>query len=725
MKLQFVKLKNFKSYPDQETKIDLSFDGVKLLVGENGDGKSTFFDAIIWGLYGKNKDGVDGVVNRKTKKNCKVEIGFRVGSNDYTVIRYRKHETHGNKLMFFKGTKNISQRTTGATQEMIDEVIEIQYNTMVSSVVLSSELYTSFLRSSRADRLKTFESLLSLKEITLFYNKLKKLKEPVDEKVKKLESDEDKTFVAINSLSDNIDEYKDGVKKTLLRLKERKEKLQKEVYDLTEKINEYDKIDIDEQLKNNESFDEINKRNKEIDELIEKEEEKLIDINSLITSHEKNKEEIEDSKGIDIQKELSVIKEYEDSTSKNLKIEQGVDKLLVGKKETKSLKDNISQKERKKSLLISEIEKIKAHLNVCPTCGQEVDRELTEKLVEDKEKEIEKIDEEVNELTEELGEIDRKNLEIDEAIKKLKDMIKTNIPTPTYTNDYLMKLDSKIKKLETDNLLIYKDIENGEKINKGIKVRITELKNELKRNNEGLKEPEYHTVFLNDLKEKIILMKDEAEEKRLEIEKIDVEAKSSYDKGYRDNTQETIKKLKKKLTGIHKKLEKAKDEQKHYEVLLTVFSNKDSGFKKFFINKMVNIFNDRVNFYLPFFFDEPMMIEFDKDLNETILLNNEEVSFASFSSGQKTRFDIAISFSLFMMVKMFFSSTINLLVFDEILDMNLDKKGFNSVFEIIENLGDYNTVFVVSHQEFYKEKFNHHIQIKRNSDGFSYIAKEV
>ena len=67
MKLQYVKLKNFKSYPDQETTIDLSFDGIKLLVGENGDGKSTFFDAIMWGIYGKNKDGVDGVVNIKTK----------------------------------------------------------------------------------------------------------------------------------------------------------------------------------------------------------------------------------------------------------------------------------------------------------------------------------------------------------------------------------------------------------------------------------------------------------------------------------------------------------------------------------------------------------------------------------------------------------------------------------------------------------------------------------
>jgi DNA repair exonuclease SbcCD ATPase subunit len=166
MNLQYVKLKNFKSYPDAETEFDLSFDGIKLVVGENGDGKTTFIDAIIWGIYGKNQDDADGIVNRKTKKNCKVEVGFKVGSNQYSIVRYRKHDTNGNKLLFFKGAKNISQRTTGATQELIDEVIEIQYNTMISSVILSSELYKSFLRSSRADRLKTFESILSMRDFT-------------------------------------------------------------------------------------------------------------------------------------------------------------------------------------------------------------------------------------------------------------------------------------------------------------------------------------------------------------------------------------------------------------------------------------------------------------------------------------------------------------------------------------------------------------------------------
>ncbi len=107
MKLKYVKLKNFKSYPDQETKLDLDFQGIKLIVGANGTGKSTFFDAIIWGIYGKSMALADEVINWETGKNCKVEVGFSIGSTSYSVIRYRNHEEHSNKLLFFINKKNV------------------------------------------------------------------------------------------------------------------------------------------------------------------------------------------------------------------------------------------------------------------------------------------------------------------------------------------------------------------------------------------------------------------------------------------------------------------------------------------------------------------------------------------------------------------------------------------------------------------------------------------
>ena len=48
-----VTLKNFKSYPDEEQKLDLNHNGIKLITGKNGFGETTVFEAIIWCLYGK------------------------------------------------------------------------------------------------------------------------------------------------------------------------------------------------------------------------------------------------------------------------------------------------------------------------------------------------------------------------------------------------------------------------------------------------------------------------------------------------------------------------------------------------------------------------------------------------------------------------------------------------------------------------------------------------
>jgi DNA repair exonuclease SbcCD ATPase subunit len=169
MKFNWIELKNFKRYGDYTTHLDLNINETRLIVGENGNGKTSFIDAIIWCLYGRSICSVDEVVNRIVKKDCKVEVNLDVGNDNYSIIRYRNHTENGNKLLIFKNRENISRRTINDTQDLIDEIILIQYNAMVSSILYSSELYISFLRSKITDRLKIIESILSLKEIQEYY----------------------------------------------------------------------------------------------------------------------------------------------------------------------------------------------------------------------------------------------------------------------------------------------------------------------------------------------------------------------------------------------------------------------------------------------------------------------------------------------------------------------------------------------------------------------------
>jgi DNA repair exonuclease SbcCD ATPase subunit len=161
--------------------------------------------------------------------------------------------------------------------------------------------------------------------------------------------------------------------------------------------------------------------------------------------------------------------------------------------------------------------------------------------------------------------------------------------------------------------------------------------------------------------------------------------------------------------------------KKHYDTMYELLSNGDAGFKKFFINKILGIFNERINMYLPYFFNQEIGIVFDKNLNESIVFDGHNIEFSTFSSGQKTRVELAIALSLFIMVKTFFATNISFLVFDEILDKNLDVEGLNAVNVILTEMAKANTIFVMSHNEVLKDKFSEVISVVKKGK-FSYVV---
>lgn len=722
MKLKYIKLKNFKSYPDQETKLDLDFHGIKLIVGQNGTGKTTMFDAVIWGLYGKSMALADDVVNWQTGKNCKVEVEFAVNNSSYSVVRYRNHDEHGNKILLFKNKKNISQRTNGDTQEKIDEIIQISYQAMISSVILSSELYSSFLRSKPSDRLKSLESILSLKDVNEYAKNLKKLREPLLEEIEKLETERVKIISSCETLTTNIEGYSDKVKSTLLLLKQQKENLMVKVKEIELRLIEFREIDVDRELKNNEEYDKTEETNRIIKETIEKEVLRIKEVDSLATQYNQLKDKHDELNKIDLVDEIRAVEKFDEETEKNKKIEDGIEKLrnkIIDYSHSKTRYKQLKEEVKKSEEYISNLNH---NGEICPVCKQTVKKELTDSLIKDETNKLELINEEFLKFENEVKKGEINNLDIDKKVEILNSKKNNKLIVPKHSKDFLAKVSINSESLINQMNSLKEKIKEYETYNEEINERIKELKLSLI---EIKNEPKHHTLFLENLKKKINDLELEAEEYRNEVIVIDTKAKSSYDKDYVNETKKKITLLNSKVKKIDNVLISKKTEDRHYEILSQVFSNKEVGFKKFFINKIIKIFNERVNFYLPFFFDEVIEINFDKDLNEIIKRNRKEVNFNSFSSGQKTRFELAIAFAMFMLVKTFFSNTVNILVFDEILDRNLDQKGFNSVVDVLENLGKNSSIFVVSHQEYYKERFNHHVQIKLNEDGFSYIHKEV
>ena len=84
-----MKFRNFLSYGNYWTDIDLDAANLNILVAKNGQGKSSLVDAIVFGLFGKpyRKINKPNLVNSINGKDLLVEIEFTTGDKTIMVRR--------------------------------------------------------------------------------------------------------------------------------------------------------------------------------------------------------------------------------------------------------------------------------------------------------------------------------------------------------------------------------------------------------------------------------------------------------------------------------------------------------------------------------------------------------------------------------------------------------------------------------------------------------------
>jgi DNA repair exonuclease SbcCD ATPase subunit len=150
--LNTLKFRNFMSYGNNETVVNLNMPGTTLIVGEdldnagdgktaNGTGKSTIINAVSYALFDQPVSVIskDKLVNNINKKNMVVSLQFTVGSDEYTVVRERKTKAgaEGNNVKLFKGKDDISQ-SINETNKEIERIIGMTHNIFSRIVVFAA-----------------------------------------------------------------------------------------------------------------------------------------------------------------------------------------------------------------------------------------------------------------------------------------------------------------------------------------------------------------------------------------------------------------------------------------------------------------------------------------------------------------------------------------------------------------------------------------------------------
>ena len=157
-----IRFKNFLSYGNTWTELDLESHQDTLIIGENGAGKSTFLDALSYALYMKPFRKVNNpqLVNSVNKKHLQTEVEFRIGSNKYKVMRGhapRKFEVYLNGELL-----NQDAHTKDYQKILEQNILKMSYKSFTQIVVLGSRNFVPFMQLSTTDRRTVIEDLLDI-----------------------------------------------------------------------------------------------------------------------------------------------------------------------------------------------------------------------------------------------------------------------------------------------------------------------------------------------------------------------------------------------------------------------------------------------------------------------------------------------------------------------------------------------------------------------------------
>jgi DNA repair exonuclease SbcCD ATPase subunit len=157
-----VRYKNFLSTGNFFTEINLNTNPTTLIIGENGAGKSTFLDAITFGLFGKPFRNINKpqLVNSVNDKDCIVEVEFSIAAKQYKIIRGIKPN------LFEIYCDNVLLNQDAKAKDYQDQleklILKMNYKSFTQIVILGSTNFTPFMQLSAADRRAVIEDLLDI-----------------------------------------------------------------------------------------------------------------------------------------------------------------------------------------------------------------------------------------------------------------------------------------------------------------------------------------------------------------------------------------------------------------------------------------------------------------------------------------------------------------------------------------------------------------------------------
>ncbi len=447
-----LEIEGFLAY---RSKVILDFSDFQcaVIIGENGAGKSTILDAILFALYGKARDAerLDDLINNLSSR-ATINFFFSIGGENYYVYR-EKERGKESRVLFFRVdplTGNrlpFGYRGVRAIDEIIRKTVGLTYDAFTSSALLVQGKSDNFLTARSGDRKDVLTEILGLKIFEKIFKKSSTQLREINLKMSELKN-KISSFLDVNDeqcieTKQKIETIKNELiyeKETLetinqaIKLLSDRERALRERNDLESKIKNHDNLLSEKEIIER-SYNLYDDSRKILPYLTRKKELKE-EIRKFINLAREYPLKLENTEGI----LKSTFRELDENNKCNIEFKNLIEKLDLDVRE---------QESKVKAFKIKKDDLIKLEVaDICPLCGYKFTQDRKFHFNEEKKILEEKIKESVENLRISERELNIKRLEQ----RHLEDIL-------LGLNNKKIELDMEIRGLKRDITKIAEDLE--------------------------------------------------------------------------------------------------------------------------------------------------------------------------------------------------------------------------------------------------------------------------
>jgi len=701
MILKSLTLKNYRKFKD----VTIEFpDGVTGIVGLNGVGKSTIFEAIAWVIYGPvaARTSADQIKREDAANtdSCRVELEFVFEEDNYRIVR----EMTGKNLIA-SATATINGKLAANGAEIVSNYVQdrlgMDFKSFFTSIFAKQKELNALSSMVASERRPLILKMLGIDCLDDIVKEIKSDKKEKDTLIERLnheligEDGKEKIDIykdEIKKLEKKEEENKLSIKRTVEKIKILKKELEKIIEDFKKNKNEYEKIkDIKEKLSEKKILFEEK-------EIIVKE---INNISSKIEERQKNIEKQNKQLCIfkDVEKNIDLSKKRLNEL--DLKIKEFVKKIEQKKTLIERTKQDLNEIDSKKRKILEIGPKAK-----CPTCERVLANQFETLLKKFNEEGI------------------KKEKEISSYLKEIKSIEEQN--------DIFLREEQAFEKKRNYLEVQFREKEKIQITIKNISKELDEEKIDLKIKQQRFKELELVKFDVNEYKNIVSQVEelynkyqealDKKDNKKDELNSINLEFERK--ESDRKLISQKIENLKEKISELQEYSMRIKQE-KILTSNLGMLSDIMSNFRTYLISRI----RPTLGSYSSDFFErltngKYRELELDENYNLLVYDNGNAYGIERFSGGEEDLANLCLRLAISEVITERAGGVFNFIILDEIFGSQ-DIFRRQNIMKALNSLSSkFRQIFLITHIDDVKNDMENIIFVSEKEDGTSSVKIE-